>query len=218
MQVNENIPLFDESPGSLLVNTDRTRNNEDEMHRNSRMALLNSVENAGNALYRDAGIVRTLAQIETYAHALQFHQHLCTIPTFSPLVYGYESRNDGTIRATSSDNRMDPQNMNDLPSEEEFDDNWNMVIMYFIRRALHRHVNDTVARCFGFWSTPKADANVAIADANAGQVTKMDVALHFLHNSQRAYWTDDILDWASENASPRAKEAIRSRILTFIPT
>jgi hypothetical protein len=135
------------------------------------------------------------------------------MPEFDRVVIGARPVRGRDVPILSND-RMNPQNMNPEPSEVRFRENANGVILIIVARTVHRYVNDLTFKTIDLVGTPQDDANIVGVGRN--RLTKQEMAESFIHNSQRAYWREDVILWAQNVVLPIAARAVLFRIQNFI--
>ena len=117
--------------------------------------------------------------------------------------------NDAAGAAVMSGERMTVDLMNAQPTVEDFLDNPATVLRMLVVRALHRHVNHSVFATFDLQSTPNdgnTNPNTArVPLVNGHRFHKGVMSRKFLHNSQRAYWSRTVSEWALQHALPAAR-------------
>jgi hypothetical protein len=95
---------------------------------------------------------------------------------------------------------MTPQLMNRLPDENDFVQKPEQVLKELVVRALHRFVDDFVLKAIELVdpATPRT----------ADGIDKVVLSREFIHNSQRAYWRLNVLNWARVQVVPAARNEI----------
>jgi hypothetical protein len=117
--------------------------------------------------------------------------------------------NDAAGAAVESGERMTVDLMNAQPTVEDFLNDPATVLVMLVVRALHRHVNHSVFATFDLRSTPTVGNTnpntVRVPVVNGNRFDKGVMSRQFLHNSQRAYWSRTVSEWALEHALPAAR-------------
>ena len=102
--------------------------------------------------------------------------------------------------AVNSGNRMTPQLMSSLPTENDYLAKPEAVLRQLVIRALHRFVDDFVLRTRELVNP----ANPLTVDG----FDKVTMSREFIHNSQRAFWKGEVSDWARAQVVPAARNAV----------
>lgn len=100
----------------------------------------------------------------------------------------------------NSGNRMTPQLMSSLPTENDYLAKPEAVLRQLVIRALHRFVDDFVLRTRELVNP----ANPLTVDG----FDKVVMSREFIHNSQRAFWKGEVSDWARVQVVPAARNAV----------
>ena len=90
--------------------------------------------------------------------------------------------------------------MNPLPTEADFLTAPRAVLLGLVIRALHRYVDDFVLRAVELLNPEDARTRDGI--------DKVELSKLFLHNSQRAFWRRDVLEWARAQIVPVARNEV----------
>jgi hypothetical protein len=98
--------------------------------------------------------------------------------------------------------------MNRHPGDGEFLQNPGPVLWTLVVRTIHRHINDRVFRAFDLVSTAPMDPRTLAVPALGNNFRKEDMSRQFLHNSQRAYWSENVTRWAILIALPVAQSDV----------
>ena len=146
-----------------------------------------------------------MPRMATYQQLERLWHHLTLLESFRNHVYA-RFRNGRTRSLTR---RM--QGASPKPTADDFERRKRTAIRNVIKRALHRHVNETVFWTFMLQSTPPQNAQTS------NGFNKEEMGRKFLHQSQRVLWSDGLLRWAREKAAPKAVAAVRFWLASFVP-
>ena len=94
------------------------------------------------------------------------------------------------------------------------DDEKHGQIESILCRTLNRLVNDRVQRVYILPGVADMERDDPVHPRNTG-VTVREVAEHFLHNSQRAFWQPAALQWALEAALPEERATLWAKVLSY---
>ena len=190
--------------------------NEPGEAKNRRLALTDVVRAAADAIITTPPVgpiyERVCAELNVRAFR-KWSDRLKNMRVFSEMSVYRRILGDGVnARRVFSGNRMTAELMNEEPTPQKFVQNPRGTLKQLVIRALHRYVNDTAFRTIDLVGTPENDPN---AHGVGGEVlTKREMALKFIHNSQRAFWDGRVSEWASDVVVPAAINAITVALTT----
>lgn len=179
-------------PGFLRIGR-RYPPDEPAAARIARHALNGAVADAADRVARQYHLD---VRLRTYLLFTSFFDYTTRMHTFKTIIYR-------RFQGATADIPNRVQDVAPCPSAQDYAADAEAAVRTIVGRALHRHVNDTVFRAFPLLSTSADNDNVA-----QGGFAKRAMGASFLHQSQRAYWSVDVLLWAAETAAPLAADAV----------
>lgn len=208
---------FRETPASVGLQNREYPPNEPPAAKAARERLRDAVLERANAVMEDAVVAPMVADIENNERVVRYRRWatiLRRLEAFEPMEVYRRVLPDGTTQPVNSGDRMTGALMNPYPTTqayrerftELFRENPKRALFALITRAIHRHVNDAVFKTFDLRSTVNTDPDVVSRGGNV--LTKREMSLQFLHNSQRAYWNPRVSNWGVDVALPAAYNAV----------
>ena len=188
--------VFEAEPDSLNTDERVYPSTETANHTNVRLELSSAIVDNITARAQMPYIVVALNDAVRSTQTLAaFWKHMHTMPTFTQGVYRNQRGRSAGV------NRMDPIALTnpapDFDAAETYDARRKLLFQMLVRCA-HRYVNVMVAQL-----TYSGDGTQVIINVQGDDDARLR-SQKFVHNSQRAYWEEDLLTFGTDHGAIHA--------------